>query len=90
QELAKYAHNSDGFIWYENKTVVVGSGEIKGRLPDDKYIVETKYAKKNIWWSVHCSDNKRLKTKNCKLIKHRLCQEVVTKALFVVDGFYNH
>lgn len=46
QELAKYAHNSDGFICYDNKTLVVGSGEIKGRLPDDKYIVETKYAKK--------------------------------------------
>ncbi|MDE4963637.1 phosphoenolpyruvate carboxykinase (ATP), partial [Francisella tularensis] len=51
QELSKYAHNSDGFICYYNKTLVVGSGEIKGRLPDDKFIVETKSAKKNIWWS---------------------------------------
>ncbi|AEB27478.1 Phosphoenolpyruvate carboxykinase ATP [Francisella cf. novicida Fx1] len=90
QELAKYAHNSDGFICYDNKTLVVDSGEIKGRLPDDKYIVETKYAKKNIWWSENGSDNKRLKRKNWKLIRQRLYQEVATKDLFVVDGFYNH
>ncbi|MDE4982444.1 phosphoenolpyruvate carboxykinase (ATP), partial [Francisella tularensis subsp. holarctica] len=80
-------HNSEGFICFDNKTLVVGCGEIKGRLTDDKYIVETKYAKKNICWSENGSDNKRLKRKNWNLIKHRLGQEVVTKDLFVVDGF---
>ncbi|MDE5006946.1 phosphoenolpyruvate carboxykinase (ATP), partial [Francisella tularensis subsp. holarctica] len=73
-----------------NKTLVVGSGEIKGRLHDDKYIFESIYAKKYIWWSENGSDNKRFKRKNWKLIKQRLCQEVVKKDLFVVDGFYNH
>ncbi|QIW10653.1 phosphoenolpyruvate carboxykinase (ATP) [Francisella sp. LA112445] len=90
EQLARYAENSCGFIQREGKTLVVDSGSIKGRLPDDKYIVETKYAKKNVWWNEEGSDNKRLKRKSWKLIKQKLCQDVSQRDLFVVDGFYNH
>lgn len=89
-QLAKHAEKSCGFVQCKDKTLVVDSGSIKGRLPDDKYIVETKYAKKNVWWNEEGSDNKKLKRKNWKLIKQKLCKDVSQKDLFVVDGYYNH
>ena len=89
-QLAKHAKKSCGFVQHGGKALVVDSGSIKGRLPDDKYITETKYAKKNVWWSEDGSDNKKLKRKNWKLIKQKLCKDVSQRDLFVVDGFYNH
>ncbi|AIT09181.1 phosphoenolpyruvate carboxykinase [Candidatus Francisella endociliophora] len=90
EELALYAEKNDGFIAGEDNTLIVDSGEIKGRLPEDKYVVETKYAKKNVWWNEDGSDNKRLKRSSWKQIKQKLCQNVSVKDLFVVDGYYNH
>ncbi|MEY8703206.1 phosphoenolpyruvate carboxykinase (ATP) [Francisella philomiragia] len=90
EELAQHAKNNTGFVDCEAKTLVVDSGDIKGRLPDDKYIVETKYAKKNIWWHEDGSDNKRLKRKYWKVIKQKFHQDASTKDIFVIDGFYNH
>ncbi|XSZ47061.1 phosphoenolpyruvate carboxykinase (ATP) [Francisella noatunensis] len=63
EELAQHAKNNTGFVDCEGKTLVVDSGDIKGRLPDDKYIVETEYAKKNIWWHEDGSDNEKIKKK---------------------------
>lgn len=90
EELASYAEKNCGFLRHDDKTLVVDSGKIKGRLPQDKYVVETKYAKKNVWWNDNGSDNKRLKRTDWKQIKQKLCSDVSQKDLFVVDGFYNH
>ncbi|ASG68406.1 phosphoenolpyruvate carboxykinase [Francisella halioticida] len=90
EQLAKHAQKSCGFVQHEARTLVVDSGSIKGRLPDDKYITETKYAKKNVWWSEDGSDNKKIKRKNWKLVKQKLCKDVLERDLFIVDGFYNH
>ena len=90
EQLATFAKNNDGYIAGENNTLVVDSGKIRGRLPDDKYVVETKYAKKNVWWNEDGSDNKKLKRSAWKQIKQQVCEEVSERDLFVVDGYYNH
>ena len=89
-ELCKFASKYDGFISNDNDTLVVSSGDIKGRLPDDKYVVETKYAKKNVWWKEDGSDNKKLSNNGWDDIKKCLFSSVENKDLFVIDGFYNH
>ncbi|QLE79688.1 phosphoenolpyruvate carboxykinase (ATP) [Francisella sp. Scap27] len=89
-ELALHAQEQAGFLARKNKALLVDSGSVKGRLPEDKFVVETKYAKKNVWWHENGSDNKRLARSNWKLIKQQLCKDVSQKNLFVVDGFYNH
>ncbi|AJC49219.1 phosphoenolpyruvate carboxykinase (ATP) [Allofrancisella guangzhouensis] len=89
-ELAEHAKLTCNFIRQDSKALIVDSGDIKGRLPDDKYVVETKYAKKNVWWHEYGSDNKRLKRKDWKVIKQKLCDDISNKDIFVTDGFYNH
>lgn len=89
-ELALHAEKQSGFLAKNNKSLLVDSGDIKGRLPEDKFVVETKYAKKNVWWNENGSDNKRLKRSDWKLIKQQLCKDVSQNDIFVVDGFYNH
>lgn len=89
-DLAKHAKERNGFVSKKKKALVVDSGDIKGRLPEDKYIVETKYAKKNVWWQDSGSDNKRLKRNSWKLIKQNVCRDIKQENLFVIDGFYNH
>ena len=90
EDLAKHSEVRSGFVCKEHSALIVDSGEIKGRLPEDKYVVETKYAKKNVWWQEQGSDNKKLKRSNWKLIKQTVCKDIEQKELFVVDGFYNH
>ncbi|MGQ4002436.1 phosphoenolpyruvate carboxykinase (ATP) [Francisellaceae bacterium CB299] len=90
KDLATHTENRCGFVRKDGRALIVDSGEIKGRLPEDKYVVETKYAKKNVWWQDHGSDNKRLKRSNWKQIKQTVCKDIEKKELFVVDGFYNH
>lgn len=90
EDLAKYSEKNIGFVHHYDKTLAVDSGEIKGRLPDDKYIVETKYAKKNVWWSSEGSDNKKLQRSAWSDIRQQVCDDVSTKDLYVVDGYYNH
>ncbi len=90
KDLAKHTENRCGFVRKDGEALVVDSGDIKGRLPEDNYVVETKYAKKNVWWQEKGSDNKRLKRIHWNLIKKAVCKDIVKKELFVVDGFYNH
>lgn len=90
EELATHAEKNKGFVSNKDNTLIVDSGEIKGRLPEDKYIAQTKYAKKNVWWNEDGSDNKRLKRSSWEQIKQKLCVDVCKKELFAVDGFYNH
>ena len=90
KELSELASQYDGFISNDKDTLVVSSGDIKGRLPDDKYVVETKYAKKNVWWKEDGSDNKKLSNSGWSDIKKCLFSHVENNDLFVVDGFYNH
>ena len=90
KDLAKHAEERDSFVRKEGDALIIDSGDIKGRLPEDKYVVETKYAKKNVWWQEQGSDNKKLKRSDWKLIKQAVCKDIEQKELFVVDGFYNH
>ena len=90
EDLAKHSESKSGFVHKEDRALIVDSGEIKGRLPEDKYVVETKYAKKNVWWQEHGSDNKKLKRNDWQLIKQGVCKDIEQKELFVVDGFYSH
>ena len=90
KDLAKHSKERDSFVRKEGDALIIDSGDIKGRLPEDKYVVETKYAKKNAWWQEHGSDNKKIKRSNWKLIKQSVYKDIEKKELFVVDGFYNH
>ncbi|APC97990.1 phosphoenolpyruvate carboxykinase (ATP) [Francisella frigiditurris] len=92
KELLEYikSSNDSHYIRSEGNAILVDSGEIKGRLPEDKYIVETKYAKKNVWWNDKGSDNKPLSRNNWKIVKEKVRQDISQKDLFVIDGFYNN
>jgi len=90
KDLAKHSEDRDGFVRKEGNALIIDSGDVKGRLPEDKYVAETKYAKKNVWWQEQGSDNKKLKRSVWKLIKQNVCKDIEQKELFVVDGFYNH
>ena len=89
-ELAQHAVKSNNFISNNNKALIVDSGQIKGRLPHDKYIVETKNARKNVWWHQDGSDNKGLSTMTWKTLKQLMYNDVKHKSMFVVDGLYNY
>lgn len=90
EDLVNHAQDENGFVRKDRRVLIVDSGNIKGRLPEDKYVAETKYAKKNVWWHEQGSDNKKLKRSNWKLIKQNVCKDIESKNLFVIDGFYNH
>ena len=70
--------------------IAVDTGKFTGRSPKDKYIVEEKTSKDNVWWSNDpCagSDNKPLSQEAWLHLKKLSVDQLSNKKLYVMDGF---
>ncbi len=78
---------------YEKGTVTrsgavsVDTGIFTGRSAKDKYIVATKSAEKNVWWSDEGSDNKKMSQETWSHLKGLATGRLNNQRLFVMDGF---
>ena len=86
---ARHQENKDGVIKVKENLVLVNSGDIKGRLANDKYVITTKYARKNVWWEENGSGNKPLDNISWRKLKDFTCKNLVKNDVYVVDGFFN-
>lgn len=67
-----------------NQALVVRTGERTGRSPNDRFVVEEKWSKKNVWWG---SVNKPVSPEIFDRLLARAAEFLKGRDRFVFDGF---